>query len=81
MPLTKSRHRVEVGQRYRPVAGRSTWVVVALTADHGGKPHAQLALETDRTRIMTIACGGLQDRRLYTQLTEDVDRDDGPTSG
>lgn len=70
-----------MGQRYRPVSSRGAWVVVGLTADHAGNPHALLALETDRTRVMTIACAGLLDRRLYAQLAEDMDRDDGPDPG
>jgi len=72
MPLTQSQRQVVVGQRYRPASGRGAWVVVGLTADHAGNPHARLAFEADPTRVMTIACAGLQDRRLYEQLMEDV---------
>jgi hypothetical protein len=78
MPLAQTRHQVTVGQRYRPVAGRGgVWIVVGLTADHAGNPHARLILESDRTRVMTIAFAGLQDRRLYEQLTEIAEHDDG----
>lgn len=78
MPLTPPRQSVTIGQRYRPAASRGAWVVVGLTADHAGNPHAQLALETNHTRVMTIACAGLRDRRLYEQLTETTEHDHGP---
>lgn len=69
MPVMQSRDRIELGLRYRQVAGGSgVWIVVGFTTDHAGNPHAQLMLEKDRTRIITIAFAALDDRRLYERL-------------
>jgi len=79
MPLTQSLQRVTIGQRYRPVGRHSdSWVVIGLTADHAGNPHARLTLDRDHTRKITIAFAGLRDGRLYEQLTETTEHDDGP---
>lgn len=78
MALTRSRQTVGIGQRYRPVGGRGgSWIVVGLTADHAGNPHALLTLESDLTRRMTIAFSGLQDRRLFEHLKEMEEHEDG----
>ncbi|MFN4282381.1 MAG: hypothetical protein ACK4NA_07060 [Alphaproteobacteria bacterium] len=64
-----SRSTVDVGARFRQITGGSgVWVVAGFAADHAGNPHARLALETDRTRIITIAVAALQDRKMYQRL-------------
>lgn len=69
MPVMQSRDKIERGHRYRQVTGGSgVWIVVGFTTDHAGNPHAQLMAEKDRTRIITIACAALDDRRLYERL-------------
>lgn len=70
MPVMQPRDKIELGHRYRQVTGGSgVWIVVGFTADHAGNPHARLMLEKDRTRIITIACAALGDRRFYERLS------------
>lgn len=73
-----SRTAINVGARFRQISGGSgVWVVIGFAADHAGNPHARLALEIDRTRIITIAVAALQDRKLYEHLTGDPEIDNG----
>jgi hypothetical protein len=70
IPAMQSRDKIELGHRYHQVTGGSgVWIVVGFTADHAGNPHARLMLERDRTRIITIACAALDDRRFYERLS------------
>ncbi len=79
MPRLSSRTAVEVGQRYRQVAGGSgVWIVAGFAKDHAGNPHAQLTREGDPTRIATIALAALQDRKLYRRLPENAPAEGKP---
>jgi hypothetical protein len=70
MPVMQSCDKIELGHRYRQVTGGSgVWIAVGFITDHAGNPHAQLMLERDRTRIITIACAALDDRRFYERLS------------
>lgn len=77
-----SRPAINVGARFRQISGGSgVWVVVGFAADHAGNPHARLALEGDRTRVITIAVAALQDRRLYERMAGNSDIDNGTEDG
>lgn len=50
MWIAQSRASVELGQRYRQVSGKATWMVTGLMEDRAGNPHARLALEASLER-------------------------------
>lgn len=71
MSLLHAQPEVEIGQRYRQAGGGAgVWVVVGFAADHAANPHARLALESEPTRIITIAFAALRDRALYERVAE-----------
>lgn len=64
-----TRSTIDVGAQFRQITGGSgVWVVVGFTTDHAGNPHARLALESRKTRVITIAVAALRDRKLYERL-------------
>lgn len=69
MTLMSSRFTVDLGDRFRKMSkGSGVWIVVGFAADHAGNPHARLAMESDRTRTITIAVTALQNRKSYERL-------------
>jgi hypothetical protein len=60
-----ARRDVEPGQKYRQPGGSALWVVVDLTQDAEGMPHARLVRGDDATVVKMIAVSALKDTKLY----------------
>jgi len=81
MPRLRAHPPVETGQRYCRTGGSGAWLVVGLSEDHAGNPHARMEATGDRTRVITIALAALRDRRLYRRLNESETHDDHARHG
>jgi hypothetical protein len=60
-----ARRDVEPGQKYRQPGGSALWVVVDLTQDAEGIPHARLVRGDDATVVKMISVSALKDTKLY----------------
>jgi hypothetical protein len=60
-----ARREVEPGQIYRQPSGSASWLVVNLTQDAEGIPHARLVRGDDATEVKMISVSALKDNRLY----------------
>ncbi len=65
-----ARREVEPGQKYRQTGGSATWLVVDLTQDAEGMPHARLVRGDDSTVVKMISTSALKDSKLYKFVEE-----------
>jgi hypothetical protein len=65
-----ARREVEPGQKYRQPGGSAVWVVMDLTQDAEGIPHARLVREGDATVVKMISTSALKDGKLYRIVEE-----------
>jgi hypothetical protein len=65
-----ARREVEPGQKYRVTGGSTVWVVVDLTQDAEGMPHARLVRSDDQTAVKMISTSALKDNKLYRLIDE-----------
>jgi len=72
--MESSKREVAVGMRFRPAAstlGSETvgaWQVVQVFRGTDGIEYAQLRNEMDRSRVKSVACRALANRKLYSQV-------------
>lgn len=65
-----ARREVEPGQKYRQPGASALWVVVDLTQDAEGIPHARLVRGDDPTVVKMISVSALKDSKLYKLVEE-----------
>jgi hypothetical protein len=65
-----ARREVEPGQKYRQPGGSAVWLVVDLTSDAEGIPHARLVRSDDSTVVKMISISALKDAKMYKFVDE-----------